>query len=74
LDANKKTINWQKMSMIAGVFRDVAKFQQCSYDFGVMPGVMAYLNTRSIIVDDTELYNLSFSCQPRKKKESAATE
>ncbi len=69
LDASKKVINWQKMSMIANVFRDLQRFQQHPYDFEIKPFLNAHLRKgRVIVTDDTELYNLSFMCQSRQKK------
>ena len=69
LDPAKQVINWQKMSMIASVFRDVQRFQQSPYDFDVKPHLNQHFRTgRCIVTDDTELYNLSFMCQARQQK------
>jgi hypothetical protein len=75
LDASKKVINWQKMSMIANVFRDLQRFQQHPYDFEIKPFLNTHLRKgRVIITDDTELYNLSFMCQSRQKKATDETD
>ncbi len=75
LDAGKKVINWQKMSMIANVFRDLQRFQQHPYDFELKPFLNTHLRKgRVVVTDDTELYNLSFMCQARQKKAGNSSE
>lgn len=67
LDAQKKVINWSKMSMIASIFGDLQKFQQNPYDFEIKPKLSSWLlKGKYVVQDDNMLYQMSNACQPPK--------
>merc|ERR1712232_769480 len=65
LDEGKTVINFEKMRMVAKVFKTIQMYQQNPYDFAVAPVLQTWLTkNKKVLWEDDKLYELSKIAEP----------
>jgi len=60
----ESVVNFQKMRMLAGIFKSISEFQRHSYNFTPVPQLQKYLlHGVAPEQNDNELYKLSYQCE-----------